>query len=377
MKLEPICSPLDPIKHVYRKVEIPLRYDSEFFHILNAELSGLHDLQVQQRSELTEEICRLGQVISRLAAPSQGSAKTDLYAWREILGLYTDSKIFFSTNEQDEFCRDSSTAQKQLQDFSAKLCKAKATKTFRKKESYKALELFLQVNLTLLRNLKFQELNSTAMTKILKSKPARSSIWTYFNGVPEFDKRTALGARDAFPDLVSTGLLFSQSLARSLCFKISQEVLTVVPQLNDYLCPVCFNISFKPIRLRCGHVFCIRCMIVMQRANEDHCPLCRGPVVMQADSSKQSILFQLFGDVDKIPANLDPALTNFLKTFFPLEVKIKQKENERDSGLDQYGEDYTKCIMMWWYGFVCMMYIPYAEYLLIGLLSVTALISID
>ena len=176
MKLEPICSPLDPIKHVYRKVEIPLRYDSEFFHILNAELSGLHDLQVQQRSELTEEICRLGQVISRLAAPSQGSAKTDLYAWREILGLYTDSKIFFSTNEQDEFCRDSSTAQKQLQDFSAKLCKAKATKTFRKKESYKALELFLQVNLTLLRNLKFQELNSTAMTKILKSKPARSSI---------------------------------------------------------------------------------------------------------------------------------------------------------------------------------------------------------
>lgn len=67
---------------------------------------------------------------------------------------------------------------------------------------------------------------------------------------------------------------------------------------------------------------------------------------MQADSSKQSILFQLFGDVDKIPANLDPALTNFLKTFFPLEVKIKQKENERDSGLDQYGEDYTKCIMM-------------------------------
>ena len=67
---------------------------------------------------------------------------------------------------------------------------------------------------------------------------------------------------------------------------------------------------------------------------------------MQADSSKQSILSELFEKADKIPANLDPVLTNFLKIFFPLEVKLKQKENERDSGIDQYGEDYAKCIMM-------------------------------
>lgn len=297
---EPSCSPLDPIEDVYRRVEVPLRYDSEFFHMLNVELSGLHDLQAQQRAELTKEICGLGQSISKIAAPSQDSAKSDLYAWREIFSLYTDSKIFFSTNEQDEFCRDSSTAQKQLQEFSAKLCKLKATKTFRRKESYKALKLFLQINLTMLRNLKFQELNATAMTKILKSKPSGYSMKTKFNLVPEFDKRTALGARNALPDLISTELLSSQSLAKSLCFKISEEVLTVIPQLNDYLCPVCFNISFKPIRLRCGHVFCIRCMIVMQRAKEDHCPLCRGPVVMQADSSKEKFPSKLFGYTDKV-----------------------------------------------------------------------------
>lgn len=180
--LETSCSPLDPIDDVFRKVEVPLRYDSEFFHILNVELSGLHDLQAQERSELTEEICRLGQDISKLAAPSQGSAKTDMYAWREIFSLYTESKIFFSTNEQEEFCRDSSTAQKQLKDFSAKLCKLKATKTFRRKESYRALERFLQINITMLQNLKFQELNSTAMTKILKSKPSGPSTKTLSNG---------------------------------------------------------------------------------------------------------------------------------------------------------------------------------------------------
>lgn len=180
--IKPSCSLLDPIEEVYRKVEVPLRYDSEFFHMLNLELSGLHDLQTQERSELTKEICRLGQDISKLAAPSQDSAKSDLYAWREILGLYTDSKVFFSTNEQDDFCRDSSTAQKQLQEFSNKLCNLKAAKSFRRKQSHTALDLFLQINLTLLRNMKFQELNSTAMAKILKSKPAASHMQAYFNG---------------------------------------------------------------------------------------------------------------------------------------------------------------------------------------------------
>lgn len=170
--------PLDPIDDICSKVEVPLRYDSEFFTTLNLELSGLHDLQAHERSELTKEICRLGQDISKLAAPAQGFAKTDLYAWREIFGLYADSKIFFSTNEQDEFCRDSSTAQKQLHDFSAKLCKLTGSKIFRRKDSYRALERFLQINLTLLRNLKFQELNYTAMTKILKSKPSGSSTKT-------------------------------------------------------------------------------------------------------------------------------------------------------------------------------------------------------
>lgn len=172
---ETSCSLLDPTENVYRKVEVPLRYDSEFFHILHVELSRLHDLQAQERSELTKEICGLGQDISRLAAPSEDVTKTDLYTWREIFSLYTDSKIFFSTNEQDEFCRDSSTAQKRLQDFSAKVCELKAAKIFRKQESHRALERFLQINLTLLWNLKFQDLNFIAMTKILKSKPSRSS----------------------------------------------------------------------------------------------------------------------------------------------------------------------------------------------------------
>ncbi len=44
--------------------------------------------------------------------------------------------------------------------------------------------------------------------------------------------------------------------------------------------------------------------------------------------------------------NLDPALMNFLTKYFPKEVKEKQKSNERASGIDRYGEDYDKCVVM-------------------------------
>lgn len=36
----------------------------------------------------------------------------------------------------------------------------------------------------------------------------------------------------------------------------------------------------------------------------------------------------------------------FLKLYFPVEVKRKQRENERDMGIDRYGQDYAKCLVM-------------------------------
>lgn len=134
-------------------------------------------------------------------------------------------------------------------------------------------------------------------------------------------------------------------MAKAVCFEISEKVLAVVPQLSDYLCPVCFNISYKPIRLRCGHVFCIRCMIIMQRAKSDHCPLCRGTVVMQADSGTLSDS-QAFVPLIRFLGNLDPALMSFLKRYFPAEVKAKQKENERNAAMDMYGEEFERCQIM-------------------------------
>ena len=84
---------------------------------------------------------------------------------------------------------------------------------------------------------------------------------------------------------MAEGPFLGRSVAKAVCFQLAQEVLTTVPRLDDYLCPVCFSIALKPVRLECGHIFCIRCMIVMQRAQERYCPLCRGDVVMKADTS--------------------------------------------------------------------------------------------
>lgn len=71
-------------------------------------------------------------------------------------------------------------------------------------------------------------------------------------------------------------------VGRDVCAQLSKELVPVVPQLNDYLCPVCFAVAYRPVRLDCQHVFCIRCIIKIQRRQEKHCPLCRADVVMKA-----------------------------------------------------------------------------------------------
>lgn len=297
----------------WRMIEIPLTADSEFFGTLQTQLSGLTALQREEQRRLKSDIAQLGRSLAHTTRPTRSVARHDLATWRKIFELYLDSRIFFATTEQDHGARDSAKAGRLLQKYSEQLRSQGLPAKLRSKESRVALHEFLRINAELLRSLRFLELNQTAMAKILK----------------KFDKRTALGAKGAFPATLAASIV-GENVAKAVCYQVSSELLTVVPQLDDYLCPVCFGISWRPIRLRCGHIFCIRCLVVMQRAREDHCPLCRGAVIMEADST-----------------NLDPALVNFLKRYFPDEVKAKQRENERAAGVDQYGEAYNvRCCVM-------------------------------
>jgi len=151
----------------YHKVEVPLQSDSEFFQMLQQELSSIGTLQANERVQMTRGIDSLAQEIAKAANPLKSP---DLYAWRDVFEMYIESGIFFSTNEHDGGPRDSTVAQTQLQSFMNSLDRQESLKRLKRKESRIALGQFLCINVDLLRNLKFQEINQTAMAKILKSR---------------------------------------------------------------------------------------------------------------------------------------------------------------------------------------------------------------
>lgn len=151
------------------RIEVPLKNNIKFFQILQHGLSDLNTLHSQEKTTLRTEISDLGQTVSKVAHPARDIQRTDLYAWRAVFGLYLDCNVFFSTTESEDFNRSPADAQKQLQVFSSKLEILQETNRFRRRESGLALHRFLVINVTLLRNLKFQHLNMRAAGKILKS----------------------------------------------------------------------------------------------------------------------------------------------------------------------------------------------------------------
>jgi E3 ubiquitin-protein ligase BAH len=312
-----IASSLSTQNNSYDTVEIPLTSDSEFFQTLKWELGDLNQLQQTEQTQLTIQITKLGNDITSLTSASRRRSRAELGAWREIFRLYIEHEIFFSTSEQTAGSRTSTAAQQKLTEYIQHLTLGpKNNKQLRlSRPDRHALTTFLHINTSLLHFMKFQELNRTALSKILK----------------KFDKRTALHAAQAslLPRLLLHERFLAHDLAKAACFTIQEHLLPVVPQLSDYLCSICLGISFKPVRLRCSHVFCIRCLIVMQRAGQDRCPLCRSNVVVEAT-------------VD----NLDMKLMAFLQAKFPAEVEAKQTENQRAAGVDKYGEDFDKCVVM-------------------------------
>jgi len=153
-------------------IEVPLTSDSTFFRLLVLDMSGLDALQSREVDELNNVIVDLGQGISHVADPSKHSRKTDMYVWREIFKLYTESDIFFSASEQSHSSHNSVVAQAHMQAFLTKVGSSNQAKQLKRADSRRLLNEFVGLNMMLLKNLKFQELNMTAMMKILKSWPS-------------------------------------------------------------------------------------------------------------------------------------------------------------------------------------------------------------
>ncbi|PWN53937.1 hypothetical protein IE53DRAFT_383516 [Violaceomyces palustris] len=148
----------------------------------------------------------------------------------------------------------------------------------------------------------------------------------------------ALSSSMAHPSLAAllpsstTGLL-SESLPHILLSLLTTTLLPILPSLDDYSCAICTSVAWRPIRLDCSHLFCIRCLVKLQKKGKADCPLCRCPgVVANADGR-----------------NMDESTVNFLKAWFPKEVGEKDRENEAERRKEEMAEmgllEHERCLI--------------------------------
>jgi E3 ubiquitin-protein ligase BAH len=78
----------------------------------------------------------------------------------------------------------------------------------------------------------------------------------------------------------------SETMAKAVCAQMSTDLSQIVPQLDDYSCPICSEVQWRPVRMKCQHIFCSNCAVKMQKQRRKFCPLCREDVVLQADEGE-------------------------------------------------------------------------------------------
>lgn len=238
-----------------------------------------------------------------------------------------------------------------------------------------AIEDFLRLNFALLDVKKFQRVNVEAARKILKKHDKRTALTASndlrtFMAQQEASRRamgihpvgtggvinlpasalqtpellngnsTALVSSAAHPSLAAllpsatTGIL-SESLPHILLSLVTTTLLPILPSVDDYSCAICTSVAWRPVRLDCSHLFCLRCLVKLQRQGKDDCPLCRAPGVVKSADKR----------------NMDEESDKYLQTWFPREVKEKSKDNEKERRAEElealgFKERDEKCVVM-------------------------------
>lgn len=291
------------------EVILPLSSDAAFLELLSGALAALANLYSSILKHCEVEVEALSRTISSSARPRSEGGKSDLDTWRSIFQLWVESEIFESVSERHHGEVDATEAEKRLKRFADEVIERglDSKRAMRIVDGRDALNRFYGLNVLILDLKKFQMANAEATRKILK----------------KHEKRTSLPSSVVLPSLALT-VRGNESLPRVMLCMITETLLPVIPSIDDYSCMICTSIAFKPIRLDCGHLFCVRCLVKMQKKGTPeygNCPLCRAPTVFKADKS-----------------NLDIALMNFMKDWFPKEVRIKARENGEEANKEMAEE---------------------------------------
>ncbi|GLB41102.1 putative SPX domain containing protein [Lyophyllum shimeji] len=316
------------------EVVIPLAADMLFFQTLSTAINGLSAHSATIRSDFVNALEALSRTIADSARPISSTSTSfrphsvltskpwsvsnttkttsDLYTWREIFQLYVEAEVFQSVHELDRGERSLEESENRLKLFAERVTSRGLgdKRKLKSQTSRDALETFLELNVFILNIKKFQFANAEATRKILKKHTKRTSLPLPLLTGEDISAQAVIPRADA-----------AGQLTRVLVQAIGETLLPIIPHLDDYACLICTSIAFKPIRLNCGHLFCVRCLVKMQKRGSGHCPMCRAPCVLTADRS-----------------NVDWALLNFMQDWFPIEAKEKLQQNEKEAAREELEE---------------------------------------
>lgn len=285
---------------------ISLPSDTVFFEVLMETFHALNTHLVAVRADFMTNVTTLSRTISDTARPMSSvtsfhaysnstnpamisvqtppslvlsSSKSDLYSWREIFQLYIDTEVFESRSERTRGERSIEDAEERLEVFVDRMAERgfMSGHALKLRESRQALESFLQLNAFILdlkkvrllcclfrcttnssSPLQFQFATSEATRKILKKHAKRTALPISPSLSSRFSLPIIPSSSDISSELVPILPGAGSTLSLILIQAISETLLPVIPHIDDYACVICLNIAFKPIRLHCGHLFCVR-----------------------------------------------------------------------------------------------------------------------
>lgn len=362
-----------PTTYHHRRILILLKNDQRFFESLVSAIRTLLQLHVLQQRTLTRHVEALCNTITEVASPVNSAA--DMYVWREIFALWLEFDIFESSREKDRGELSVAASEARLHKYLEQLEKRgllmphqsferegktlastldswalqafSSSNPLSDPRSIATLEHFLRLNVALVSIKRFERLNIETIRKLLKKHTKKTALHVNNNiskislsshahqllraasldsAVPEYDWDTA-SAGDVLKSLTALAPVndqssFQLSLPRIVASLLTTALLPVLPSVDDYSCLVCMSIAWHPIRLNCGHLFCIRCLVKLQKQGTNDCPLCRhANAVRDADEN-----------------NLDLNMANYLKQWFPREIEEKTEENRSDRQLQEQRE---------------------------------------
>ncbi|KAJ1658975.1 hypothetical protein IWQ61_001870 [Dispira simplex] len=275
---------------------VTLKSDTTFFGTILHQLDKMYDFQRQGENDFYQRVERL---VSQLGAVSSPYGD-DMYLWRDIFRWYQAAEIWTHTQGDYKVSGSVERSKRRFLLFVQRLVQRAVQQQFRTPRSTATLAEFLNLNVELLSVKFFRDLNQTALVKILK----------------KHDKRTHLRATLAFHKIMDhqTHMQFTSNLPNALYSALLHQLLSIVLQPDDYSCPLCLCISWRPVRLACRHVFCLRCLVKATDQQMVDCPLCRRPGAILEATSR----------------NLDTALENFLKLYFPREIRRRKVQLDKE-----------------------------------------------